>query len=199
MLEELFKRFIKEKLLLENVSPRTVKFYQQCYKAFKRLVGTDLPDRLALNDFIIKLRESGYSAGGINVCIRGMNSFLSWLWRNNHLSEKLRMKELRTEQKIIPTYSTAELKALLSFKPKKFSEHRTYALVCLLIDTGCRIEECLTLTRENVDFENLLIKVTGKAVKNVWCLSPSSVARCFLSISKTIRMNWSLAPKTEPG
>ncbi|MEN3332071.1 MAG: hypothetical protein V7641_1436 [Blastocatellia bacterium] len=71
MLDELFKRFTREKLLLENVSLRTVKFYQQCYKAFKVTIGTDLPDRFALNEFIIKLREKGCSAGGINVCIRG--------------------------------------------------------------------------------------------------------------------------------
>src|SRR5689334_7432457 len=117
MLDELFKRFTREKLLLENVSPRTVKFYQQCFKAFKATMGDELPDRFILNEFIIRLREKGYSAGGINVCIRGMNSFLTWLWKNNHISEKLRMKELRTEQKVIPTYSTTELKALLSFKP----------------------------------------------------------------------------------
>jgi len=39
MLEELFKRFVKEKTFLANVSPKTVRFYQQSYKAFKRTVG----------------------------------------------------------------------------------------------------------------------------------------------------------------
>lgn len=136
MLDELFKRFVKEKTFLANVSPKTVRFYQQSYKAFKRTVGEQLPDRLMLNDFVIKLRESGMSAGGINVYIRGMNSFLSWLHENNLTNEKLRIKELKQEQKIIPTYNDTQIKTLLSFKPKKPSEHRTYALVCLLMDTG---------------------------------------------------------------
>lgn len=165
MLEDLFKRFVKEKLYLENVSPRTVGFYQQCYKAFKRTVGTDLPNKVTLNDFIIKLREAGNTPGGINVCIRGMNSFLTWLCKNEHLPERLRMKELKTEQKVIPIYSMTELKRFMSFKPKKPSEYRTFALVCLLIDTGTRIDECLTLTKENVDLDNLLIKVRGKGNK----------------------------------
>ncbi|MEN3332072.1 MAG: hypothetical protein V7641_1437 [Blastocatellia bacterium] len=53
-----------------------------------------------------------------------MNSFLSWLWKNNHLSEKLRIKELRTEQKIIPTYSTTDLKHffLLSLRNPQSTE-----------------------------------------------------------------------------
>ena len=38
MLDELFKRFVKEKTFLANVSPKTVRFYQQSYKAFKRTV-----------------------------------------------------------------------------------------------------------------------------------------------------------------
>lgn len=62
---------------------------------------------------------------------------------------------------------------MLAFKPKKPSEHRTYALVCLLLDTGAGIEECLTLGRENVDPDNLLIKVRGKGDKDR--LTPISI------------------------
>ena len=99
MLDELFKRFVKEKTFLANVFSKTVRFYQQSYKAFKRTVGEHLPDRMLLNDFVIKLSEGGMSTGGINVYIRGMNSFLSWLWENNVTSERLRIKELKQEQK----------------------------------------------------------------------------------------------------
>lgn len=124
-----------------------------------------MPDRFILNDFIIKLRDEGLSPGRINVYITGMNSFLSWMWENKLIGERLRMKELKQEEKIIPTYSKEEIKAMPSFKPKKPSEHRAYALVCLLLDTGARIEECLTLKRENAYLDNLLIKVRGKGDK----------------------------------
>jgi hypothetical protein len=43
MLDELFKRFVKEKTFLANVSPKTVRFYQQSYKAFKRTMGLTAP------------------------------------------------------------------------------------------------------------------------------------------------------------
>jgi integrase/recombinase XerD len=45
MLDVLFKRFVKEKTFLANVSPKAVRFYQQSYNAFKRTVGEQLPDR----------------------------------------------------------------------------------------------------------------------------------------------------------
>jgi integrase/recombinase XerD len=38
-------------------------------------------------------------------------------------------------------------------------------MLCLAIDTGCRIDELLTVKRANVDMENLLITVKGKGSK----------------------------------
>lgn len=55
MLDKLFKRFVNEKTFLANVSPKTVRFYQQSYNAFKRTVREQLPDRFLLKDFVIKL------------------------------------------------------------------------------------------------------------------------------------------------
>ncbi len=37
--------------------------------------------------------------------------------------------------------------------------------MCLLIDTGVRINEALTLKNQNVDFDNLLVTVMGKGGK----------------------------------
>src|SRR6185295_9175745 len=159
MLDELFKRFVKEKTFLSNVSPKTVRFYQQSYNAFKRSVGEQLPDKAVLNDFVIKLKEGGMSAGGVNVYIRGMNSFLSWLYENGYTSEKLRIKQLKAEKKVIQSFSEQQLRRLLSFRPSSFAEHRLYALVAFVVDTGVRIEEALTVKRSNIDMDNLLIRV----------------------------------------
>jgi integrase len=53
------------------------------------------------------------------------------------------------------------LKAIVSFKPKTFTESRLHALLCLVMDTGVRISEALDLRREKVDFDNLLLTVPG--------------------------------------
>ena len=38
-------------------------------------------------------------------------------------------------------------------------------MILAAIDTGCRIEELLTLKRVNVDFDSLVMKVSGKGKK----------------------------------
>jgi len=117
-LDELFNQFVKEKTFLAGVTPKTVRFYRQSFKAYTRSVGFVTPDRFVLNDFVIKLREGGMSSSGTNVYIRGMNSFLSWLWENNHIGERLKIKQIKEEKKIIQTYNETQLIAFLNWKPK---------------------------------------------------------------------------------
>jgi integrase len=57
-------------------------------------------------------------------------------------------------------------------------EHRLYALLATLIDTGCRNDELLKLDRPQIDFDNLLITVTARETKNESYLLVSSFERC---------------------
>ena len=46
---------------------------------------------------------------------------------------------------VLPTFSAAQVKLLVTWKPKGFYERRLHLLVLILLDTGCRIGECLTV------------------------------------------------------
>jgi len=59
--------------------------------------NTNVLDRFVLNDFVIKLKESGIKNKSCNVYIGAINSFLSWLWESNLISEKLKIKKLKEE------------------------------------------------------------------------------------------------------
>src|SRR5581483_11494860 len=96
---------------------------------------------------------------------RAMNSYLTWLFENEYIKERLRIKQLKTERKVIEPYSDEELQRVLRFKAKDFYEWRLFALVSLLIDTGLRIEEALTLKTNRLDLENQLIRIKGKGSK----------------------------------
>ena len=162
-MDKLFEQFVKEKKFLKNVAPKTERFYRQSYKTFKRF-GGELTKQ-GIKDFVIKMRESNLSSGACNVYIRGINSFLSWLYEEEHLTEKLRIKLLTEETKVIKVFSESQLAAIVNFKPKTFYEWRLYAMLCLLIDTGLRADEALSITKNDVDMENLFITVTGKGNK----------------------------------
>jgi site-specific recombinase XerD len=48
------------------------------------------------------------------------------------------------------------------WKPKRFHEHRLHPLIVTLADSGCRINELLSLRWADCDFDNLLLTVRGK-------------------------------------
>lgn len=164
-MDELFKRFLQEKTYLCNCSPNTLDYLGYCYKAWKRTVGESAPSRATLDAFVIGIRQSGLSVGATNAYIRGLNSYFSWLYENGHTTEHFKLKVLKAEQKVMKTFTDEQLRALLSWKPRTFTEHRLHALIATITDTGIRIEEAITLTRKNVDMDNLLIKVYGKGNK----------------------------------
>lgn len=67
----LFEQFVKEKTFLLNVTPKTLRWYRQSWNAITRNVGTpETLDRFVLNEFVIKLKESGISATSVNAYIR---------------------------------------------------------------------------------------------------------------------------------
>lgn len=162
-MKELFGQFLKEKTFLANVSQKTIRFYDQSFRAFTRHGGR--LDKSGLSEFVVNMRSSGLSAVSCNVYIRGINSFLTWLHENGHITERLRIKQLKCEKKVMPTFTDVQLKALATFKPVSWVEKRIHTICLVLMDTGCRIEEILTLERTKVDFDNLLLTVRGKGNK----------------------------------
>lgn len=165
MLDRMFESFIREKQYISNCTPCTIKFFRQSYKTFRRIVTEDEITRQTTTDFVILAREQGMSVGCLNSYIKGINSFLEWLHTNEITKERLKIKLLKQETKVLRSFTDEELRRILNFKLKTFSERRIHALTLTLIDTGGRIDEFLSLTRRQIDFESLLIKVKGKGNK----------------------------------
>jgi integrase/recombinase XerD len=174
-LQDLHREFVREKRFLLNVSPNTIDGYHESFTSFKKhhkgLLLSDL-SKASLGQMVCSMRETGFipgkkglSAAGVNVYVRAINSFLTWLYEQGHTPERLRIKPLKTEKKVIATFNEQQIKALLSWKAKNFPEKRLHCLFSLLIDTGIRVNEALTLDRERVDLENTLVTVKGKGNK----------------------------------
>ncbi|HEY0170579.1 MAG TPA: tyrosine-type recombinase/integrase [Pyrinomonadaceae bacterium] len=164
-LEQMFESFIREKQYLDNRSPRTVKHYRAAFKTYRRFVAGEEVTQDSINSFVVEARRAGMSAGCLNSYIRGFNSFLDWLHEQELTPTHLRCRRLKQEQKVGRAFTEDELRRLLDYKPQSFGERRAHALTLALIDTGARVDEFLSLTRENVNFESLTIKVKGKGSK----------------------------------
>lgn len=97
----------------------------------------------------------------MNTYLQGFNAYCRWL-RLEHGRSLVRPPLLKTESKVLRTFGDPELRLLLSYKPRPASEWRNYALVCTLVDTGCRIDELLSLRTADADLDQLLLTVRGK-------------------------------------
>ena len=161
----LFEKFLEEKKYLTGVTAKTISTYRSAWIAYERVVGDSLPDNRKLKDFVIGLQKSGVTVCTINCYARSFNSYLTWLYKEGYVSEPLRLALLREQRRVFKALTDQQLRAILSFKPRTFGERRFHTLLCLALDTGCRIDELLTIQRTNVDMDNLLIKVYGKGGK----------------------------------
>jgi integrase/recombinase XerD len=169
-LQNAFEQFIQGGLYLRNWSARTPLIYRRAFTSFQQSLQ-ERPEaqepplaltKAQLETWIVGLRQRGLSPAGINIYIRAMNSFCSWLKENDHTTHTVKLKQFKAHPKPVTTFSEAEIRALLSNKPKRLTYQRTWILIVLMLDTGCRIDEVLNLVKNDIDFDNLLLTVKGK-------------------------------------
>jgi integrase/recombinase XerD len=165
-LETIFEQFLKERTYLKGSSPKTLTFYRSSFRAYQKFsASATLPTKAGLNAFVTGMREQGIKTTSCNTYIRGMNSFLSWMFENGHINEHLKAKQLKVDWKVMTYLSDTQVKQLIGFKPKGIAQIRVWTIAMVCLDAGLRVEEALTLQRSKLDFDNLLLTVRGKGSK----------------------------------
>ncbi len=113
----------------------------------------------------IEALHASNSPISINTYLRCIQAFLNWCHEGGHIKERVKLERLKEQQKILSTFTSEHLRRLVTCKPRTWGDHRILMLILLLLDNGLRIEEALSLRREDVDLDNLLIRVSGKGGK----------------------------------
>ncbi len=169
--KNLFDQYKKEMRYLRNFSEKTLKLYTEVFDRWMKYVG-EMPTEKNLSRFVIGMREAGLNTTSCNINIRSFNAFLTWLKDANAIprtfanGKPFKLSKLPEEKKTLRVFDDTDIAKILAFKPSSRSDHRIYALVCTLIDTGIRINEALNLEVDKIDFDNLMITVTkGKGKK----------------------------------
>jgi len=170
-LTSLWERYKKEMRYLRNFEERTLRGYQEVFNRWIKYVG-QMPTEQNLSQFVIGMREAGLNTTTYNISIRSFNSFISWLKENGYCPQTFsngkpfRLTKLPEEKKKLRVFDDEDLAKILSLKPSCKNDRRIYALLCVLIDTGIRINEALNIELARVDFDNLMITITkGKGKK----------------------------------
>jgi integrase/recombinase XerD len=161
----LAEQFIEHGRYLRGWSEKTIRTYRQSLAAL-HAAGVGPLTRASLQEFVVRLKRRGLTAGGINVRLRSINSFLSWLHDEGHAAERLRVRLLPKPVRVLVTFSDVEMRRVLALRPAEFAMLRAWTLFVTLTDTGLRIDEALGLERQGVDLDALTLTVRGKGDKH---------------------------------
>ncbi len=161
-----FEQFIRERQYLANVSPATVEWYRNSLK----WLPSESPIQQELKDAVMRMREKGLKPTGCNCAIRAINAYLHWSAVGTESKcgpgcRHLRVPKVKEPELVLPTFTGSQIKNLVRWRPKRKAQRRLHLLILILLDTGCRISEALTLRVREIDMDNLLITLDGKGGK----------------------------------
>jgi integrase/recombinase XerD len=112
-----------------------------------------------------EIRDGPLLASNTGSILASAEAFSRWLHEQGEIPALVKLRPQRLEKRIIDTHDEAALRAILTYRPKTFPHRRVHALASTILDTGCRIEEMLTVCVTDFDFDNLLLTVYGKGRK----------------------------------
>ena len=158
-----FQQFIRERQFLANVTPATVEWYENSFK----WLPSESPTPDELKTAVIRMREKGLKPSGCNCAMRAINAYLHWCSAGTEKKcgpgcNHPRMPKVKEPETVLPTFAPSQVSRLVRWKPKSFCKRRLHLLTLILLDTGCRITEALTLRVSEIDLENLVVTLDGK-------------------------------------
>jgi site-specific recombinase XerD len=155
------------KMKMEGKSPRTIDMYE--YYAEKFLEAYPRPTRADAREHLAAQLEGGTSATaakGMQKAITSLFRFLckESLWPEDITEGLERIKVSRTERYVPPIEDVYRVMEKGGWARKKDRE-KMRLLMVLLMETGLRITEAVTIEREKLDLEARTVEVLGKGNK----------------------------------
>lgn len=142
-----------------------------------------------MEEMIISMRSSGLSPNSIKSYTITLRSFFSWCRQEGYTVPPL--AKYKGEDIIKDTYTDEELKILLkkpNLKKVRFPEYRTWVIINLLVNCGCRASTIRNVQIRDLDLPNNIIHArhtkNKKALVIPLCSEMVSILNEYLSIRK---------------
>lgn len=174
LIEECFRKA----RITDELSSSSISKYKDSIKKFFKIIGDKNFDELSVEDFenfILKMKENGASNSRIANVISAVKWTIGCLQGNGILTKTFDLEKIRKPkiERKEPVYLTeSEIGMLLSAIEKDIQISgeiirtvRFMALVKLLLQTGCRIGEALSINTGKIDWQNKEIPIKGKGGK----------------------------------
>lgn len=163
--------FLVEQQIRGN-SEKTLIFYRSSLSKAMAFLGAGSPlDALTLaqlQGYYLALQKKGLSSVTIQSYIRAVRSFLTWCYREDYIPQDLSVKFRlpRAQRKEIDTLTDSEVQRLLAcFNPRSLLQLRNLCICSLMLDSGLRREEVVTLSLPLLHVREGYAIVNGKGNK----------------------------------
>lgn len=162
--------FLIEQRIRGN-SERTISYYTVSLRLFSRFIGCVSLHEITLNSlrsYYLELSSRNLTTVTVQTYIRGLRSFLSWCFQQEYisvnLSEKFRLP--KAQRKAVDVLTDSEIKQLFScFNTRYYIQLRNLCICSLMLDSGLRLNEVVTLTMEHLRLSDGYVIVDGKGNK----------------------------------
>ncbi|KYD23925.1 tyrosine-type recombinase/integrase [Parageobacillus toebii] len=166
--EELLEIFIED-CELRNLREHTIYYRSELNAFIKLLKEQEIELRVSewtgetiKRNVIMYMREKGLKTVSINSRLRAMRAFFNFLeGRNLIKSNPMKdIKLLRDRKRIVETFDNQQIKAL--FKAcdlRTFVGLRDYTIMMLLLETGVRVNELVSIKTTDIIWEQKVIRI----------------------------------------
>jgi site-specific recombinase XerD len=162
-----FDEFIRSRQYLKNVTARTVDWYRDSFRSFARFHCGDEYSKQSLAAFVVAVRDSGVSPISCNTYCRAINTYLRWLHEEGYEKDLLRIAPMKTEKKVLATFSRSHVDAFLRWKPQTSSI------------LGFALRRRLNSGGTNSIWTTSWSRFVAKDRNNAWCRFRLNSARSF--------------------
>ena len=177
----------------EGASGETIRTYRASMNAIAKRIDFSMPvDKLTqkvVNRMITVMLDEGLSRTTIQTYVRTLSVFMSFCRKQGYSDEVI--KKYHAPEAVKPTYSDDDLERLLrkpNMKRCTFPEYRTWVMICLAMNNGCRAGTMRNILIKDINFDMGYILTRHNKNGHIQSMPMSSdlidVLREYLSIRK---------------
>lgn len=171
-IQDCISDFLIEQQVRGN-SPKTVKHYSRCLGLFERFQSPKNPNISAVSvsdckTYYIHLSSRNVSSVTVQTYIRALRAFLSWCYLEGYIPENIpkKFRLPKAQKKKIDILTDSEVERLFHcLSGRDFISIRNYCIVALMLDSGLRLNEVVTIRRDKIHIAEGYAIVNGKGNK----------------------------------
>lgn len=169
-MNDMVKEYLDYVLIEKKLSVNTYKSYKNDLDKYVAFLDGKKFSNIKREDvvrFIEKMRNDNLSSKTINHTIGVIKNFHSYFSMHYDYKNVVENIGMQNSVKTLPkTLSVDEVSRLLDISLNNGYDYRNKAMLELMYGTGLRVSELVKLKYSNIDFENSLVRVTGKGKKD---------------------------------